>query len=101
MKNLKNISQFINEWLDSPGSVDVPGQNTEIRVNSRNYKTQNQQLPEVVDSMFEASYFHDFLDSEGKSEKFNKFLDEGKKSGSEITRYIKDSFKDKSSKKKD
>ena len=66
-----------------------------------NYKTQNQQLPEVVDSMFEASYFHDFLDGEGKSEKFNKFLDEGKKSGSEITRYIKDSFKDKSSKKKD
>ena len=53
MKNLKNISQFINEWLDSPGSVDVPGQNTEIRVNSRNYKTQNQQLPEVVDSMFD------------------------------------------------
>ena len=101
MKNLKNISQFINEWLDSPGSVDVHGQNTEIRVNSRNYKTQNQQLPEVVDSMFEASYFHDFLDGEGKSEKFNKFLDEGKKSGSEITRYIKDSFKDKSSKKKD
>jgi len=101
MKNLKNISQFINEWLDSPGSVDVPGQNTEIRVNSRNYKTQNQQLPEVVDSMFEASYFHDFLDSEGKSEKFNKFLDEGKKSGAQVTSYIKDSFKDKASKKKD
>jgi hypothetical protein len=77
MKNLKNISQFINEWLDSPGSIDVPGQNTEIRVNSRNYKTQNQQLPEVVDAMFEASYFHDFLDDEGKSENFNKFLDEG------------------------
>ena len=34
-------------------------------------------------------------------EKFNKFLDEGKKSGAEVTSYIKDSFKDKSSKKKD
>ena len=101
MKNLKNISQFINEWLDSPGSIDVPGQNSEIRVNSRNYKTQNQQLPEVVDSMFEAAYFHDFLDSEGKSEGFNKFLDEGKKSGAQITSYIKDSFKDKVSKKSD
>jgi hypothetical protein len=101
MKNLKNISQFINEWLDSPGSVDVPGQNTEIRVNSRNYQSPNQQLPEVVDAMFEASYFHDFLDGEGKSEQFNKFLDEGKKSGSEITSYIKDSFKDKASKKRD
>jgi hypothetical protein len=74
MKNLKNIHRFINEWLDSPGSIDVPGQNSEIRVNSRNYKTQNQQLPEVFDAMFEAAYFHDFLDEEGKSEKFNKFL---------------------------
>ena len=49
--------------------------------------------------MFEAAYFHDFLDNEGKSENFNKFLDEGKKSGAQITDYIKDSFKDKSSKK--
>jgi len=99
MKNLKNISDFLNEWLDSPGSIDVPGQNSEIRVNSRNYKTQNQPLPEVVDAMFEASYFHDFLDEEGKSEKFNKFLDGGKKSGAQITNYIKDSFKERSSKK--
>jgi hypothetical protein len=50
--------------------------------------------------MYEAAYFHEFLDSEGKSESFNKFLDEGKKSGSEITRYIKDSFKEKSTQKK-
>jgi len=100
MKNLKNIHTFINEWLDSPGSIDVPGQNSEIRVNSRNYKTQNQQLPEVFDAMFEAAYFHDFLDEEGKSEKFNKFLAEGKKSGAQITGYIKDSFKDKASKKR-
>lgn len=99
MKNLKNISEFLNEWLDSPGSIDVPGQNSEIRVNSRNYKTQNQPLPDVVDAMYEASYFHDFLDQEGKSESFNKFLDEGKKSGAQITNFIKDSFKEKSSKK--
>ena len=46
-------------------------------------------------------YFHDFLDEEGKSEKFNKFLGEGKKSGAQVTSYIKDSFKDKASKKRD
>ena len=50
--------------------------------------------------MFEAAYFHDLLDEEGKSEKFNKFLNEGKKSGAQITGYIKDSFKDKASKKR-
>ena len=101
MKNLKKFSELITEWIDSPGSIDVPGQNSEIRVNSRNYSPEHQPPPEIVDAMYEASYFHDFLDNEGKSEKFNKFLDEGRKSGSQITDYIKDSFKEKSHKKKD
>jgi hypothetical protein len=57
-------------------------------------------MPQVYDAMYEAAYFHEFLDNEGKSENFNKFLEEGKKSGSEITRYIKDSFKEKSTQKK-
>lgn len=94
----KNLTQFLNEWLDSPGSVEVPGQNLEVRVNSRNYTPVHQPMPEVVDAMYEATYFHDFLDKEGKSEEFNKFLKK-KRSGSEITSYIKDSFKEKASKK--
>ena len=95
----KNLGDFLREWLDSPGSVDVPGQNTEFRVSSRNYKPSNPQMPEIVDSMYEASYFNRFLDGEGKSEGFNKFIKEKKRSGSEITGYIKNSFKEKSKKK--
>jgi len=95
----KNFTDFLNEWLDSPGSVDVPAQSTEVRVNSRNYTPANPSMPEIVDAMYEANYFHDFLDKEGKSEEFNKFLKGKKRSGSDITRYLKDSFQTKSSKK--
>jgi len=87
----KNLTQFLNEWLDSPGSVDVPGQNLEVKVNSRNYTPVHQPMPEVIDAMYEATYFHE-------SEEFNKFLKK-KRSGREITSYIKDSFKEKASKK--
>ena len=100
MENLKKYSQFILEWIDSPGSVDVPGQDYDTKVNSRNYTPAHQPLPEVVDAMFEKSYFNDFLDNAGKSEEFNKFLKEGSKSGSEVTDYIKDSFERETSKKK-
>jgi len=96
---LKNFNQFLKEWVDSPGSIDLPGEGYETRVNSRNYTPASQPMPVVSDAMYEAAFFHDFLDREGKSEEFNKFLDEGKKSGSEITEYIKDSFKEKASKK--
>jgi hypothetical protein len=51
--------------------------------------------------MYESSYFHDFLDSTGKSEEFNKFLEEDKKSGSDITEYLKISFQEKNLKKKE
>lgn len=103
MKNLENFKNFVNEWLDSPGSVDVPANSYETRVRSRNYHSTDPAMPQAYDAFdaaYEASYFHDFLDEEGKSEKFNKFLSEGKKSGSQITDYIKDSFKEKSTKKK-
>ena len=95
----KNFTEFLREWLDSPGSVVVPGQSTEMKVSSRNYTSTSPQMPEIVDAMFEASYFHDFLDKEGSSEEFNKFLKKSKRSGKEVTDYIKDSFKKKSSKK--
>jgi hypothetical protein len=100
MKNLQKFQNFINEWLDSPGSIDVPSNSYENRVKSRNYHSTDPAMPQVYDAMYEAAYFHEFLDNEGKSENFNKFLEEGKKSGSEITRYIKDSFKEKSTQKK-
>lgn len=103
MKNLENFQTFVNEWLDSPGSVDVSPNSYETRVRSRNYHSTDAAMPQVYDAfdaVYEASYFHDFLDNEGKSESFNKFLSGGKKSGSEITDYIKDSFKEKSAKKK-
>lgn len=99
MKNLKKFPDFLNEWIDSPGSVDVPGQDVEQRVNSRNYTPAHQPLPEVIDAMYEKAYFNDFLDEQGKSEHFNKFIEEGKKSASDITDYIKDSFDKKTSKK--
>jgi len=51
--------------------------------------------------MYEAAYFHDFLDECGKSEEFNKFIGEDKKSGSDITEYLKTSFQEKNSKKKE
>ena len=100
MKNLQKFQNFINEWLDSPGSIDVPSNSYENRVKSRNYHSTDPAMPQVYDAMYEAAYFHEFLDNEGKSENFNKFLEEGKKSGSEITRYIKDSIKEKSTQKK-
>jgi len=96
---IKNFKIFLKEGIDSPGSVDVPGQDYEVKVNSRNYTPVNQPLPEVVDAMFESSYFTDFLDNEGKSEEFNKFLDKKKRSGSQITEYLKNSFSDKKTKK--
>jgi len=98
MENLKKYGQFILEWIDSPGSVDVSGQDFETKVNSRNYTPARQPLPEVVDGMFEKSYFNKFLDDAGKSEEFNKFLKEGNKTGSEVTDYIKDSFENEISK---
>lgn len=94
----KPLTQFLNEWLDSPGSVVVPGQNLDTRVSSRNYTPTNPEMPEIVDAMYEATYFHDFLDKEGESEEFNRFLKK-KRSGKEITNYIKGSFKKKASKK--
>jgi len=100
MLTYKKFQQFLKEGLDSPGSVDVPGQDYEVKVNSRNYTpAAGAQMPEIVDAMYEATYVHDFLDREGKSEEFNKFLDEKKRSGQDVAEYIKDSFKQKSSKK--
>jgi hypothetical protein len=58
-------------------------------------------MPETIDAMYEAAYFHDFLDEEGKSEEFNKFLGEKNKSGSDIVEYLKTSFQIKNSKKKE
>jgi hypothetical protein len=89
---LKTFENFISEWIDSSGSVDVPGQNTEVRVNSRNYTPINQPLPVVADAMFESSYFTGFLKDEGKSESFNKFLKNEKRSGAQITEYLVNSF---------
>jgi len=95
MENIKKYSNYINEWLDSPGSVDVPGSEMEVRVNSRNYQPKNTQMPETYDAMFEAAEFYDFLDSHGKSEDFNKYIDLEKRSGSDITDHLKDRFKEK------
>jgi hypothetical protein len=97
---MKDFKQFLlTEWLDSPGSIDVPGQNTEIRVKSRNYNSTNPQLPEVVDSLFEANDVYDFLDEHGNSEDFNKFIKEKKRSGRQITDHIKEKLKLKKDKK--
>jgi hypothetical protein len=98
MKNLKRFQIFINEWLDSPGSVDVPGQATEIRVNSRNYTPGAPQMPEVVDSMYEAAFFNEFLDEQGKSEEFGGFLKKKQRTSKDITEYLKESFSQKTSK---
>ena len=100
MKNLKNFDKFLFEWIDSPGSVDVPGQSSEVRVNSRNYSPANPQMPEVIDAMYESAEINMFLDKEGKSEAFNKFLSEKKRSGSEVTDYIKGAFREKAKPKK-
>jgi hypothetical protein len=100
MKNLIKFRGFVNEWLDSPGSVDVPGEAYQIRANRRNYQSIDPTMPQIVDAMFEAAYFHDFLDEEGKSEKFNKFLSEKNKSGSDVAEYLKTSFQIKNSKEK-
>jgi hypothetical protein len=99
MENLKKYSKFVNEWLDSPGSIDIPGEAMETRVNSRNYTPNNMTMPEVQDAMFEAAELYDFLDDHGKSEGFNKFIKEGDKSGSDITEHIKNQFKEKMAKK--
>lgn len=99
MKNLKKFQPFLNEWLDSPGSIDVPGQATEIRVSSRNYTPNYPQMPIVLDAMYEASFFNNFLDEEGKSESFSKFLKDERRSAKDITNYLKGSFQEKTGKK--
>lgn len=99
MNRIKKFQSFLNEWLDSPGSIDVPGQSSEVRVNSRNYTPNNPQMPVVDDAMYEAAYFHDFLDEEGKSESFSKFLKDEERSAADITGYLKTSFGEKTGKK--
>ena len=101
MLTYKKFQQFLKEGLDSPGSVDVPGQSYETRVNRRNYQSADPMMPQTIDAMYESSYFHDFLDDVGRSEEFNKFIEEDKKSGSDITEYLKISFQEKNSKKKE
>jgi hypothetical protein len=95
---MKCFKDFLNEDF-FPGTVEVPGDAYLTQVNSRNYQAAHQPLPEIYDAMFEAGYFCDFLDECGKSESFNKFLSENKKSASAITDHIKASFMEKSSKK--
>ena len=94
MKNIKPFESFLNEWLDSPGSVDVPGQDTETRVNSRNYTASNDnQLPYVEDAMFEGSHVYGYLDNQGKSLEFNEFLKEKPRRGKDITDYLKEGLR--------
>lgn len=100
MKNLQKFQTFVNEWLDSPGSIDVPGPAAEVRVNSRNYTPNNPQMPEVLDAMYEASFFTDFLEDTGKSESFNEYLKKESRSASEITRFIKRRFQEETMNKK-
>ena len=94
MKNIKPFESFLNEWLDSPGSVDVPGQDTETRVNSRNYTPSNDnQLPYVEDAMFEGSHVYEYLDTQGKSLEFNEFLKGENRRGKDITDYLKEGLR--------
>jgi hypothetical protein len=95
MEKINNFNTFLNEVMNQNGDIDVPGESYETKVNSRNYNKVEPQLPGIIDAMYESSYFNEFLDNEGKSEEFNKFLDKEKRSGSEITTYIKDSFESK------
>lgn len=94
MKNIKPFESFLNEWLDSPGSVDVPGQSTETRVNSRNYTASNDdQLPYIEDAMFEGSHVYGYLDDQGKSLEFDEFLKEKPRRGKDITDYLKEGLR--------
>jgi hypothetical protein len=88
---MKTFIQFINEDF-FPGTVEVPGDAYVTKVNSRNYQPSHQPLPEIYDAMFEGAYFCDFLDECGKSENFNEFIKENKKSPSDITNYLKEEF---------
>ena len=84
MKNIK----YINEWLDAPGSIDAPGSTMEVKVNARNYQSVNQQTtPNIIDSVYEKSYFFDFLKEQGNSKEFNDLL-ESEKSGKRITDWL-------------
>jgi hypothetical protein len=99
MKNIKSLTDFLNEDFD-PGTVQVPGDAYVTRVNSRNYQSAHQPLPQVLDPMYEGSYFCDFLDECGKSEKFTSIVKEKRKSPTEITNYLKEEFLSNSAKKK-
>jgi len=98
MKNIKTLNDFLNEDFD-PGTVQVPGDAYVTQVNSRNYQPAHQPLPQVLDPMYESSYFCEFLDEHGKSEDFEKFLKESKRSGVDITAHIKENFLSKNTKK--
>jgi hypothetical protein len=50
--------------------------------------------------MYESSYFCEFLDECGKSEHFDKFLKESKRSGVDIAGHIKENFLSKNTKNK-
>jgi len=97
MGKIKRLNDFLNEDSD-PGTVHVPGDAYVTQVNSRNYQAAHQPLPQVFDPMYESSYFCDFLDECGKSETFDKFLKESRRSATEITGHIKENFINKNSK---
>ena len=94
---MKCFSDFLKEDF-FPGTVEVPGDAYVTQVNSRNYQAAHQPMPEVYDAMFEGSFFCKFLEECGKSETFNKFLSESKRSGPEITGHLRDSFLEKTQK---
>jgi hypothetical protein len=99
MKNIKSLTDFLNEDFD-PGTVQVPGDAYVTQVNSRNYQAAHQPLPQVLDPMYESSYFCEFLDECGKSENFDKFLKESKRSAVDIAGHIKENFLSKNTKDK-
>ena len=91
MSKIESFENFIAEYYISaaPGSIVVPGKWYKDNVNSVNYVSKTQPLPQVVDTMFETDDVYIKLDKLKSDEDFNSFIKKKDLSSKEIIEYIK------------
>lgn len=91
MSRIESFENFIAEYYisASPGSIVVPGEWYKDNVNSVNYVSKKQPLPQVIDPMFETDDVYLKLDELILDKDFDALIKKGESSSKEIVQYIK------------
>jgi hypothetical protein len=91
MSKIESFENFIAEYYISaaPGSIVVPGEWYKDNVNSVNYVSKTQPLPQVVDTMFETDDVYLKLDQLILDKDFDMLIKKNDSSSKDIIQYIK------------